>query len=65
MISYRKLWTLLASRDLKQSYIKDIGLDHNIYGKLRANKYVSMQTLEKIAVNLGVEIGDLVEIVKE
>lgn len=66
MISYRKLWVLIASKGLEKKYLKEvIGLDQTIYSKLNSDKYVSLKTLEKIAEHFKVDIGDIIEIKKE
>ncbi|OON99120.1 MAG: hypothetical protein ATN35_02095 [Epulopiscium sp. Nele67-Bin004] len=64
MVSYKKLWVLLAERELEGKYLKDVvNLDQQIYTKLRRNQYVSLKTLERIAISLKVQIGDLVEVI--
>ncbi len=66
MISYKKLWVLLAEREIKGKYLKDVvNLDQVTYSKLRSNKYVSLHTLERIARSLSVDLGDIVGLVEE
>lgn len=63
MISYQRLRVLLASKNLKWKYLKDeVGINSNIIAKLNKDQYVSLETLVKIAIHFGVDIGDLVSI---
>lgn len=63
MISYQRLRILLATKNLKCKYLKDeIGINSNIIAKLNKDSYVSLETLEKIALHFEVDIGDLVSI---
>lgn len=61
-VSYVKLWKLLLDRDLKRTeLISMAGISSNILAKLGKNDYVSMESLEKICMALGCNVGDIVD----
>lgn len=66
MVSYRKLFQLLAGREMsKVDFRKLVKISQNTMTKLNHNEYVSMQVLESICRSLECEIEDVVEIKKE
>ena len=58
-ISYKKLWIMLAEREMSQA-----GLSPATFTKLRRNQSVSMEVLLKIAETLDCNIGDMMDFVK-
>lgn len=65
-VSYKKLWKLLIDRDMKK---KDLqlasGLSSTTIAKLSNHENVSMEVLIKICVTLGVDFGDIMELVPD
>ena len=66
MVSYRKLFQLLAGREMsKVDFRKLVKISQSTMTKLNHNEYISMQILESICRSLECEIEDVVEIKKE
>ncbi len=64
--SYKKLWKLLIDRDMNKSdLIKQAKITSNIVAKMGKGEDVSMESLRKICIALGCEIGDIVEFVDD
>lgn len=62
-INYNKLWKKLIDKNLTKTQLRYIsGISTNVLAKLGKNEYVSMESIEKICVALGCEIGDILEI---
>lgn len=65
-ISYNKLWKLLIDRKMSKADLrKAIGVAPNTMTKLNRDEEVTMDTLGKICQVLGVNIGDIVDIVPD
>ena len=63
-VSYRKLFKLLIDRKMKKKdLIKAAGISASSMAKLGKDEYVSIEILVKICVALGVDLGEIVEIV--
>lgn len=61
-ISYNKLWKILIDKNINRSQLREMAqISTNAVAKLGKNEPVSMETLSKICVALGCEIGDIVE----
>lgn len=66
VISYNKLWKLLIDRKMSKADLrKAIGVAPNTMTKLNRDEEVTMETLGKICQVLGVNIGDIVDIVPD
>lgn len=64
--SYNKLWKLLIDRIMSKADLrKAIGVAPNTMTKLNRDEEVTMETLGKICQALGVNIGDIVDIVPD
>ncbi|MBT9168255.1 MAG: hypothetical protein DDT19_01600 [Syntrophomonadaceae bacterium] len=65
-VSYKKLWKLLIDKDLKK---KDLqlasGLSSTTIAKLSNHENVSMDVLIKVCTTLGVDFGDIMELVPD
>lgn len=65
-VSYKKLWKLLIDRDMKK---KDLqlasGLSSTTIAKLSNHENVSMEVLIKVCAALGVDFGDIMELVPD
>lgn len=66
MITYEKLKILMVKKNVQwKDLIKDGVIDQSTRRLLVHDKYVSLKTLEKVAIYLNVDIGDIVSIKKE
>ena len=64
--SYNKLWKLLIDRKMSKADLrKAIGVAPNTMTKLNRDEEVTIETLGKICQVLGVNIGDIVDIVPD
>lgn len=61
-VNYKKLWKLLIDKNMtkKDLHIKS-GISTSTISKMRNEKYVSLEVLERICNVLGCEIGDILE----
>lgn len=63
-VSYKKLFMLLIERDMKKKDLQELaGISSSTMAKLSKGEYVTLEVLVKICCSLGVQIGDVVEIV--
>lgn len=61
--SYKKLWKILIDRDMNKSdLIRQAKITSNIVAKMGNGEDVSMESLRKICIALGCEIGDIMEV---
>ncbi len=64
--SYNKLWKLLIDRKMSKADLrKAIGVAPNTMTKLNRDEEVTMETLGRICQVLGVNIGDIVDVLLE
>lgn len=64
-ISYNKLWKLLIDKNLKKTdLIFKAHISANVLARLGKNKSVKIESLEKICIALGCDVGDILEIVQ-
>ncbi|SJX70716.1 hypothetical protein FM130_08360 [Enterococcus faecium] len=62
-ITYKNLLKILIDKELKKTQLKEIaGVSSNVIAKLGKNEPVSIETLVKICLALGVDIGDVISI---
>ena len=65
-ISYNKLWKLLIDRKMSKADLRRAaGLTPNTLTKLNRDEEVTLETLAKICGALGVNVGDIVDIIPE
>lgn len=63
---YTKLWKLALDNNLNKTQLRDaVGMSNDCLSKLSKNKYVSMNTLDKICTHFNCDISDIVEYVKD
>lgn len=63
-VSYKKLWKLLIDKDMKKKDLQEAAqLSPSSVAKLSKNENVSMDVLIKVCVALGVDFGDIMELV--
>lgn len=62
-ITYKKLWEILIDKEMNKTDLKELaGVSSNVIAKLGKNDPVSIETLVKICLALGVDIGDVINI---
>lgn len=65
-VSYKKLWKLLIDRDMKKKDLQlAAGISSATIAKLSNHENVSMDVLIKICAVLGVDFGDIMELVPD
>lgn len=65
-VNYKKMWIKIAEKEMTNPKVRELAkVSASTFTKIKKNEYVSLEVLEKIAVALECEIGDLVEILKE
>lgn len=62
-VNYNGLWKLLIDKGIKKSDLISIaGISSNVLAKLGKNEYVSMESLEKICIGLGCDVGEILSL---
>ena len=65
-ISYNKLWKLLVDKKMSKADLrKAAGVAPNTMTRLRRDEEVTLTVLNKICTTLNVDIGDVMEFVKD
>ena len=65
-ISYNKLWKLLVDKKMSKADLrKAAGISPNTMTRLRRDEEVTLTVLHKICLNLGVDIGDIMEFIPD
>ncbi len=66
MISFKPLWILLASREMNKTSVCDLAhISPTTYAKMRKNKYVSTEFIDRLCKALDCNISDVIEFVPE
>ncbi len=66
MISYRPLWITLASREMNKTDVCSIAhISPTTYNKMRKNRCVSLEFVDRICKALNCEICDVIEFIPE
>jgi len=64
-VSYQKLWTLLAKKNMNKTELKDVsGISFNVLARMGKDETISIESIERICFALNCDIGDMMEIVK-
>ena len=64
-INYNKLWKVLIDKKMKKTdLIKLCAISSNVLAKMGKDKYVSLESLEKICLTFNCDIGDIIEFEK-
>ncbi len=65
-ISYNKLWKLLIDRKMSKADLRRAaGIAPNTMTKLNRDEEVTLETLGKICAALGVNIGDIIDLLPQ
>jgi len=60
---YEKLWTILKERKMKKKDLIELsGISSNIMAKMSKGELISMESVKKICIALGCDVGDIVVI---
>ena len=63
-ISYKPLWHLLVEREMNKEDLKQkANITSNIVARMGKNKYVNLESIEKICKALDCKIEQVVEII--
>lgn len=61
-VSYDKLWKLLIDKKMNRTELKEAaGISFNVLAKMGKSEFISMESLYKICLTLGCDIGDVIE----
>lgn len=65
-VIYEKLWKLLKEKNMKKIEMqRKAGISGNILSRMGKNKYISMESVEKICYVLNCRIDDILEFIPE
>ena len=65
-VSYNKLWKKLIDLNLNKTQLREkAGISTNAIAKLGRNEPVSLETINKICIALGCNIGDMMDILPQ
>lgn len=65
-VSYDKLWKLLIDKKMTRTELKEAaGISFNVLAKMGKSEFISMESLYKICLTLGCDIGDVIEFTEE
>lgn len=65
-ISYRKLWVLLAEKEIsKQEFRENLGIASGTMTKLNKGQEVALSVLLRICEYFNCDIGDICEVVEK
>ena len=65
-VSYKKLWVMLAEREISKATLrKQAGLSSATFTKLRKNQEVTLAVMLKIADVLNCNAGDMMDFIKD
>lgn len=65
-VSYKRLFKMLIDRDMKKKDFGElVGISSNTVSKLANNENVTMEVIEKICVNMGCTVDEIVEIIPD
>lgn len=65
-ISYDKLWKLLIDKKMTRTELKEAaGISFNVLAKMGKSEFISMESLYKICLTLGCDIGEVIEFTEE
>ncbi|TYC50314.1 XRE family transcriptional regulator [Weissella muntiaci] len=65
-ITYNKLWKLLIDKNMNKTQLKDAAnVSSNVIAKMGRDEPIAIESLVKICLELGVDIGDVISINKK
>ena len=65
-VSYDKLLILLIDKKMSRTYLKEAaGISFNVLAKMGKSEFISMESLYKICLTLGCNVGDILEFTED
>ena len=65
-VSYDKLWKLLIDKKMSRTDLKEAaGISFNVLAKMGKSEFISMESLYKICLTLGCNVGDILEFTED
>ena len=65
-LSYNGLWKILIDRKMNKTELKDkLGLSPSTISKMTKGENISLEIIKKIAIEVNVDIGDIVCLERE
>ena len=62
-VCYDGLWDMLAEKKMNKTELKEAsGISFNVLARMRKNEAISFESLEKICITLGCDVGDVLGI---
>lgn len=61
MITYKRLWELMAVKRISQYYLKANGISNSTLTRLKRDEAVSTETINKLCTILGCKVEDIME----
>ncbi len=65
MISYEPMWKTMEKKNITQYRLLQGGLDNKTLHKIKQNRNITLQTLEKICIILRCKPNDVIKFTKE
>ena len=64
MITYKRLWELMAAKKISQYYLKANGISNSTLTRLKRDEAVSTETINKLCALLECNVEDIMEYIK-
>jgi DNA-binding Xre family transcriptional regulator len=61
MITYKRLWELMATKHISQYFLKANGISNSTLTRLKRDEAVSTETINKLCVILECKVEDIME----
>ena len=61
MITYKRLWELMAVKRISQYYLKANGISNSTLTRHKRDEAVSTETINKLCTILGCKVEDIME----
>lgn len=65
MITYKKLWELMAAKRISQYFLKVNGISNSTLTRLKRDEAVSTETINKLCSLLECNVEDIMEYLKK
>lgn len=64
MITYKRLWELMATKRISQYFLKANGISNSTLTRLKRDEAVSTETINKLCTILECKVEDIMEYYK-
>ncbi len=65
MITYKRLWELMAYKRISQYFLKSKGISNSTLTRLKRDEAVSTETINKLCTILECKVEDIMEFLNE